>query len=104
MGINTAFGGIHEAKFSEGGVWILPGVYRFRVLACKHITSRAGKDGFVVELEVLESNVAERPTGSTCSWIVMLDKEPALGNVKQFASTALGVEDHKITEAVMIAV
>lgn len=103
MGI-TAYGKVQEAKYSEGGIYVLPGVYRFRVLACKHINMRSGKEAFVVELEVLESNNAERQVGSQCSWMVTLDKEPALGNVKQFVTTALGVADNQINEEVMLLI
>jgi hypothetical protein len=103
MGIN-AYGGISEAKFSEGGTYVLPGVYRFKVLACKHIKMRTGKEAFVVELEVMESTNPERMPGSTCSWMVTLDKEPALGNVKQFITTACACKDDQVNEAAVLLI
>lgn len=86
------FGGIKGAKYSEGGVYLVPGVYRLKILICKYIKTAqhsGAKDAFVAEFEVLESNVADRPSGSTCSWMVTLDKLPALGNIKQFLLACL---------------
>jgi hypothetical protein len=103
MGI-TGYGAIHEAKYSEGGTYILPGVYRFEVLACKHITTRKKQDAFVVELKVLESTHPQRLPGSSCSWMVTLDKEPALGNIKQFIMAATGCEEGAVTEQVVLAI
>jgi hypothetical protein len=87
MGI-TAFGGIEKSTFSEGGVYVLPGVFRVKVLACKYQRTRTQKDAFIVEMEILESSHKDRQPGSIMSWIVTMDKEPALGNVKQFVATA----------------
>jgi hypothetical protein len=102
MGI---YGEIAGAKYSEGGIYVLPGIYRFKVLACKHITTRTRKEAFVVELEVLESNNTERIVGSLCSWMVTLDKEPALGNIKQFICTVAKCPEDAVNEqAVLIIV
>jgi len=98
------FGGIDKAKYSEGGIYLLPGVYRLRVDAVKHIKTRTGKEAFVVEFCVLESSNAQRLPGSSVSWMVTFDKEPALGNVKQFVSTAANCEFDQVTEAVCEAV
>jgi hypothetical protein len=103
MGIN-AYGGISEAKFSEGGTYVLPGVYRFKVLACKHINMRTGKQAFVVELEILESTNADRMPGTTCSWMVTLDKEPALGNIKQFVTVAAPCNENQVNEAAILLI
>jgi hypothetical protein len=84
------FSRIKEARYSEGGVYVLPGVYMFEILACKAGETRSGVPFFVVELKILESNNDDRPVGSECSWFVGLDKEPALGNIKQFVSAATG--------------
>jgi hypothetical protein len=97
MGIN-AYGGISEAKYSEGGVYVLPGRYRFKVLGCKHITTRKKQEAFVVELEVMESTNVERPVGSLCSWMVTLDKEPALGNIKAFICVAVPCAEEQVNE------
>lgn len=88
MGI---FSGIEKAKATEGGVYVLPGVYRFRILALKQGRARAGWNFFVAEFLVLESSNPDRPVGSVCSWMVKMDPanlETALGNIKRFASIA----------------
>lgn len=100
----TAYGKIQEAKFSEGGTYLLPGVYRIEVIACKHIKTRQGREAFVVELSILESNNPERPPGSTCSWMVMLDQEPALGNIKNFISAAYPCEDSQVSEQAVLLI
>lgn len=86
MGI---FGGIKEARYSEGGVYLLPGVYRLQVVVCKQLRTRTQKDAVVVEFKVLESSTPERPVGSSVSWMLTFDKEPAMGNFKQFLGVAL---------------
>ncbi len=104
MGITSAYGKVSEAKYSEGGIYVLPGVYQFRVDACKHIKIRSGAEAFVVELTVLESNNPERAVGSQCSWMVTLDKEPALGNVKQFVTAATEFPDSAINEEAILLI
>ncbi len=103
MGI-TAYGEISKAKFSEGSIWLLTGVYRLMIQACKHITTRKGVQAFVVEFEVLESSNPERVPGSMCSWMVTLDKEPALGNIKQFISTAVPCKPEQVNEEAVLAI
>lgn len=94
------FGGIKEAKFSEGGIYVLPGVYRVQITACKQIKTRTGKQAFIVECKILESTNPERLPGSQVTWMVTLDKEPALGNIKQFLAIALECGEDQITEEV----
>lgn len=96
------FGGIKESKYSEGGVYVLPGVYKVAVTACKHIKTRKGQEAFVVEMLVQESNNPERMPGSSMSWMVTMDKEPALGNIKQFLKTILEAEEDQIDESVVL--
>ena len=99
MGI---FGKISEAKFSDGGVYLEPGVYRLKIRSCKQIRARAGFDALVVEFEVVESTNQSRLPGSICSWMVKIDPaylETALGNIKQFMSAASGLPMEQITEA-----
>lgn len=98
------FGKINEAKYSEGGIYILPGVYRLRVDTVKAIRTRTAKDAFVVEVTIMESTNKDRLPGSACTWMVTLDKEPALGNIKQFISVAAPCEMDQVTEAVAEAV
>jgi hypothetical protein len=92
------FGGIKDAKYSEGGVYIVPGVYRLQVVACKQIRTRTQKDAFVAEFKVLESSTPERPPGSAVSWMLTFDKEPAMGNLKQFLGVALKHINPAVTE------
>lgn len=103
MGI-TAFGGIENAQFSEGGIYVLPGVYRVKVLACKYKKTRKGQDAFIVEMEILESSNSQRMPGSSCSWMVTLDKEPALGNIKQFISVAVPCELDQVNEQAVLMI
>lgn len=83
------FGGVKDAKFSEGGVYLGEGVFRLQINACKQIRTRTGKDAFLAEFTVAESTNVKHLPGSQVTWMVTFDKEPALGNVKQFIATAI---------------
>lgn len=86
MGI---FDGIGGAQYFESGVYIRPGLYKAVVQKVKQFTTRKKVPAFVVELEVLESsNQKDHPLGTTMSWMVMLNQDAALGNVKHFISVA----------------
>lgn len=101
MGI---YGDITGSKMSEGGIYVLPGVYRFELLACKHVNMRTGKQAFVAELRVLESTNPQRMPGSTCSWMVTLDQEPALGNIKAFIMAAAPCKEEQVSEDLVLLV
>lgn len=94
------FGKIKESKFSEGGVYLTDGVFRLQVEALKVIETRAKDQAFVAEFKILESSNAARQPNSLCSWMVMLKNEPAMGNIKQFLASLLGVADDTIDESV----
>ena len=95
------FGNIATATYSEGGVYLVPGVYRLEILSIISKRTRAQKDAFIVELKVLESTSTERLPGSTCAWMVMITPDsPALGNIKQFLATVIGCEMSQIDERV----
>ncbi len=99
------FGGIKEAKFSEGGNYLKEGVHRLQVEACKHIKTLAGIDSFVVEFKILESSNPAHLPGSLCSQMIQIKPNtPALGNIKQFLMVALGKEttEDMITEEVLL--
>lgn len=84
------FGNIKGAKYSDGGVYILPGTGRIEIVAIEYMEkTRKGAPGFIVEIKYLESSNPERPVGSLATWFVGLDKEPSMGNVKQFVETIL---------------
>ncbi len=96
------FGGIKGAKYSEGGVYLLDGVYRLEIQSCKTINTRNKGPAFVSEFKVLESSNPARTVGMSCSWMVMLtgnQAETALGNIKQFLENALpGLDFSKLTD------
>ena len=83
------YGKISEAKYSDGGVYLKKGVFRLEILKVLHKTTRQNKEAFIAEFKVLESTNTELLPGCVCSWMVTLDKEPALGNIKQFLSEAM---------------
>lgn len=99
------FSGIESASSSEGGVYLLPGAYRLKVDAIKTGTSRKKRDFFVAEFSILESNNPERPAGTKASWMVMLDLDTALGNIKDFLETLSGgdVDEEGVELAVSAA-
>ncbi len=97
MGI---FGGISEAKFSEGGSYILEGVHRLEVDSCKHIKTLAQVDAFVVEFKILESSNEKHVPGSLASHMVQIKPNtPALGNISQFLQTILSTPEKIVTPA-----
>jgi hypothetical protein len=86
---DSMFAGIEGARTSEGGVYFRPGAYEARVIAVKALKDRKGIGTFVVETELLASSNDKLPVGTMCSWVVKLDKEPALGNIKAFIAAAM---------------
>jgi len=97
MGI---FGKIGEATYSDGGVYLKAGVYRLELLSVISKRTRKGQDAFIAEFKVLDSTNPERLPGSVCSWMVTLDKEPALGNIKQFISEVMGCDMAQVNEQI----
>jgi len=86
MGI---FDGIGKAQYFEGGKYVNPGLYLAEIARVKQAKTRNGRPFFVVELKVLESsNIKEHPVATDMSWMVMLDQDAALGNIKHFLSVA----------------
>ena len=86
MGI---FDGIGKAQYFEGGKYLGPGLYLVEVLRVKQAATRNGRPFFVVEMQILESSdLKEFPIGTSASWMVMLDQDAALGNIKHFLSVA----------------
>lgn len=90
------FGGIKSAKYSDGGVYILPGVGRIEIIAVKYLKTRKGQDAFIVECKMVESSNPQRLPGCVCTWMVTMDKEPALGNIKQFIQTIVPAADFDV--------
>ena len=86
MGI---FDGIGNAQYFESGKYVSPGLYKTVIQKVKQASTRQKRPFFVVEMKVLESsNLKEHPIGTDMSWMVMLDQDAALGNIKHFVSVA----------------
>lgn len=87
------FSKISEATYSEGGNYLQEGVFRLETLKIVSKMTRKGQSAFIAEFKVLESDNPKHRIGSQVTWMVTLDKEPALGNIKQFIATACGSDD-----------
>lgn len=92
------FKGVEQARVSEGGVYFKPGVYLAKVLACKGFQNRQQIGTFVIECELIESSEPTLPPGTLVSQVIMLNKEPALGNIKGFIATAMNDKVENVTE------
>lgn len=90
------FDKIKEASVTEGGQYVLPGMYRAQINYCKQKTTRKGIGMVAVELRVLESTNPDRPVGSDMSWVVTMDKDAAMGNVKQFIAAVMGIDPKEV--------
>lgn len=96
------FDGIEDAKGSEGGVYIEPGVYALEIVALKAGKDRGGIPFFVAEFKTLESTNPNRPVGGTQAWMVKIKakfRETFLGNIKTFLATLTGMEPAKVDAA-----
>lgn len=87
------FSKIADASFSEGGNYLKEGVFRLEITKVISKKLRTGKDAYIVEFRVHESDNTAHRVGSEATWMVTLDKEPALGNIRQFIATACGTTD-----------
>jgi len=86
------FAGIESARVGGGGIYFLQGIYRVEIVKVFAMKGRKGDDLFIVETKILESDNAERRVGGSCSWVVNLKHEPALGNIKGFIAAANGID------------
>ncbi len=86
------FAGIGEAEVGGGGVYFLAGIYKVELVKVFAKKSRKGDDLFIVETKILESDNEERAVGSSCSWVVSLKHDAALGNIKGFIAAANGID------------
>jgi hypothetical protein len=83
------FDGIENAEHFAGGKYVQPGLHLGEIIKVKQATTRKKRPFYVVEMKVLEtSNPKEHPIGTPFSWMVMLDQDAALGNIKHFVSVA----------------
>lgn len=92
------FSGVREARISNSGVYFLQGLYTVEVQRVYMLTSRKREDFFVVESKILESDNAERRPGMTCTWMVKMSQDAALGNIKAFVSAATDTPADEIDE------
>lgn len=102
MGI---FSGTKQAKMSGGsGVYFEPGAYLVEAVCNKTIKSRKGDNFFVAEFIILESTVADRPVGTSVTWMCAIDPDDAekypmqMGNIVQYAAALTGVSTDDVTE------
>lgn len=96
MGI---FDGIGKAQYFESGKYLQPGLYLVDIQRVKQAKTRMNRPFFVAEMKIVEaSDVKEFPVGTDASWMVMLDHDAALGNIKHFISVASGTKLDEITE------
>lgn len=82
------FSNIKNARGSRS-LYFQPGKYRVRIERCKYGKTRKGVDMFVAETEVLESDSETLVVGTKPSFLVTLDKDPALGNIADFMRVGL---------------
>lgn len=87
------FSGIDKAEISEKGKYIAPGfVGKLRVRRTLAKDSIKSGLAFIVEFDVLETNLDEHPVGSSATWYQkMTDKTVAFPSIKAFVAAASGV-------------
>lgn len=101
------FRGLGSAKPSVGGVYFqcnkgpdhtekepdwLPAMYVVEVKKLTAMVSRKKDDLFIFEAKILESDCPARKEGMTCSWVVNLAKDSALGNIRGCLAALSGIE------------
>jgi hypothetical protein len=100
------FGKIGTVRSSQGGIFLepnkdgTPGRYRVKIDAVKIITNWNNEDFLVVEMEVLASNVHERPAGTKVSWAQNMRGQMTLQNFKGFLMAAFGQGENEIDEEI----
>jgi hypothetical protein len=93
------FGGIKSAKSTEGGLYFAPGDrYVVEIQRIKSDKTRKGIAFFVVECKVLHAYNGKMAKGVQPSWMVTLDKDAALGNIKQFVEAVMEVDMNQISD------
>lgn len=86
------FSKIKGARGSRGGLYLGPGNYVVQVLRCQMRESFKGKNCFIAELLIVESDVEELAKGAEPSFVINLDSDYpdlALGNVADFMRAGL---------------
>ena len=89
------FDGIEKTKIFGTGVYLQPDhLYKLKITKTQVIKTREKGDAFVADYEVLESDSAQDPVGSTRNLYVSLlkNKDTAFSNICQLLIAALGVD------------
>lgn len=86
-----------EGQFSKA--YPIAGIYPIiRIDSVKMIVSKKSDDTmFIVDTEILQSGVVERPAGSRMPWICNMRNKPAWGAVKSFIAAAAGCTLEELT-------
>lgn len=86
------FGAVDGANVLQGGVYFDPGLYKVKICDTKtHRSQKDGKDYFIVECEVLESDNEKLPPGSHASQCIPTAHIMGPVNIKAFVAAASDV-------------
>ena len=92
------YGGMKDAQKNAGGVYFLAGTFLVEVDEVFDKESRKKKDLFIVSATILESNNDDRKPGTKASWVVNLEHDAALGNIKDFVIEASGLSSDDVAD------
>lgn len=85
------FDGIESAVVSQKLPPIRPGTYVLEVLALKKVMSRTKGKLFIAEYKVTEAQgEMANPVGTSCSHIIKMSLDNALGNIKALTAAIVG--------------
>ena len=87
MGIFTGF---NEATVGGKGVWFLDGLYQVTVNEILVKVSRKKDTLYIIECKITKSTCPGRTVGMTCSQVINMKQDAAMGNVKAFIAAACG--------------
>jgi hypothetical protein len=90
MGLFSGAGG---ASISQGGVYFEPGRYKVKVKkTAAQRSQKNGKNYFIVEAEILESDNPKRKPGSTASQVIDIGNIMGFPNIKAYLAAANGID------------
>lgn len=90
------FSGLAKVRSNSGGMYFHSGAHLVEIEEVKFFTAKDGVDTFIVGARVLETNSDRVVVGSSPSQVVKIKPQylaTVMGNVKQFAAAATGVEN-----------
>lgn len=88
--------GIGAAKATQGGNFFLAGRHRVQILKFFSDFNKDKRPMILVESVIKESSNAASPPGTLGTQIIMLDKRPAAGNLKNFLLAAYNTTEEQI--------